>query len=112
MVGVWNVWQLAAVPGSGLVLPAPGLFVLQSEPVPHTKQPETGPRILQCASVASLTAVTSLFTCLGFNIQLWCSLASVVWLRVERSLLLWSVLSVLQMSVKNSTQALPNWCQP
>lgn len=28
MVGVWNVWQLATVPGSGLVLPAPGLFVL------------------------------------------------------------------------------------
>lgn len=35
MVGVWNVWQLAVVPGSGLVLPAPGLFVLQSEPMLH-----------------------------------------------------------------------------
>lgn len=39
MVGVWNVWQLATVPGLGLVLPAPGLFGLQSAPVPHI--PET-----------------------------------------------------------------------
>lgn len=37
MVGVWNVWQLVAVPGSGLVLPALCLFVLQSEPALHTK---------------------------------------------------------------------------
>lgn len=28
MVGVRNVWQLATVPASGLVLPASGLFVL------------------------------------------------------------------------------------
>lgn len=62
MVSVWNVWQLAVVPGSGLVLPAPGLFVLQSEPVPHTKQPETGPRTLQRAPVASLAALTSLYS--------------------------------------------------
>lgn len=62
MVSVWNVWQLAVVPGSGLVLPASGLFVLQSEPVLHTKQPETGPRTLQRAPVASLAALTSLYS--------------------------------------------------
>lgn len=39
MVGVWNVWQLVAGPGTGLVLPAPALFVLQSEPALLTKQP-------------------------------------------------------------------------
>lgn len=112
MVGVWNVWQLATVPGSGLVLPAPGLFVLQNEPVPHTKQAETGPNTLQRAPVASLAALTSPSTCLGFYIQLWSSLTSVVWLRVERFLLLWAVPSVLQMSVKYSAQALPSRCQP
>uniref|UniRef100_A0A672FS79 Cell adhesion associated, oncogene regulated n=1 Tax=Salarias fasciatus TaxID=181472 RepID=A0A672FS79_SALFA len=37
-----SVIFLAAVPGSGLVLPAPGLFVLQSEPVPHTPKTPHG----------------------------------------------------------------------
>lgn len=58
MVGVWNVWQLAAVPGSGLVLPASGLFVLQSEAVQDT--PTTacrGPWNLPCASAAHLFAL-------------------------------------------------------
>lgn len=100
MVGVWNVWQLATVPGSGLVLPALGLFVLQSEPVPHT--PKTAwnwtqdPAVCVCVPLRCLPPYSLV---LFFNIQLWLCLTSEMWLKVEQSQVLW----LLNVCEKNPT---------
>lgn len=49
MAGVWNVWQLVAVPGSDLVLPAAGL--LRKLPL-HTTRRKPGSRSLQTPSTS------------------------------------------------------------
>lgn len=96
MVGVWNVWQLAAVPGSGLVLPAPGLFVLQSEPVPYTKQPPNwtlDPAVWPCGKPRCFNLLTHLFS-FEYSIMVLFDRSGVA-PSPAGPLLLWAVLSVL-----------------